>query len=89
MEAPEPESKSGYAATLAEIRGILADTAIVACFVLAIFGIDILSHTLMPPDGPILFHHTRFEIPFQWMIDTMHFANFGTFIIRVVWRMWR
>ena len=85
MNGPEPRPDS----VLAEIRQILADTVITARLVLAIFGLDMLSHTLAPPDGPVLFHHTRFEMPFQWMVDTMHFANFGMFIVRVVRRMWR
>jgi hypothetical protein len=89
----EDDSRSGreskYGAVLAEIRAILADAAIVSCVVLAIFAVDLLSQTLAPPDGPVFFRHTRFEFPFQWMIDVSHIANFGTFIIRVVKRMWR
>jgi hypothetical protein len=67
----------------------VADAVIVACVVVAIFGIDSLSHSLVPPNGPVFFRRTAFEFPFQWMVDAMHVANFGTFIIRVVTRMWR
>ncbi|MSP01789.1 MAG: hypothetical protein EXR07_12185 [Acetobacteraceae bacterium] len=89
MDDPEPKPNSGYAAAVAEIREILTDAVIVACVVLAIYGVDVLSHTLVPPDGPVFFRHTRFEFPFQWMIDASHIANFGTFVVRVVRRMWR
>ena len=84
-----PPAESRYGALVDEIRDILADGAIVSCVVLAIYGVDVLSHTLMPPDGPVFFRNTRFEFPFQWMIDASHIANFGTFIIRVIRRMWR
>ena len=64
-DAPKPEPKSGYAAMLAEILGILADAVMVAVVIVAIFGLDTLSYILFPPDGPVAFHHTRFEFPFQ------------------------
>lgn len=88
-EETKSAAETGYGAVVAELFDILADAAIVSCVVLAIYGVDVLSHTLMPPDGPIFFRDTRFEFPFQWMIDVSHIANFGTFVVRVIRRMWR
>jgi hypothetical protein len=67
----------------------MADAVVVLAVVIAIFTVDSVSHRLIPPEGPVFFRETRFEFPFQWMIDASHIANFGTFIIRVVRRMWR
>ena len=72
-----------------DIRDILADAVVVACLVMVIFGVDLLSHTLVPPDGPIFFRHTPFEFPFQWLIDAGHIANFGAFVVRMARRMWQ
>jgi len=71
------------------VRDILADAVVVSCLVVVIYLIDLLSHWLVPPDGPIFFQRTMFEFPFQWMIDAGHIANFGTFLVRMVRRMWR
>ena len=72
-----------------EIREIFEDAAVVGCLVLVIFGIEALSHWLIPPEGPVFFRHTSFEFPFQWMIDAAHVANFGAFMVRIARRMWK
>ena len=36
-----------------------------ACVVLVIYGLDLLSETLIPPDGPLFFRHIAFEFPSQ------------------------
>jgi hypothetical protein len=89
MDDQEGEPGSNYAAVIGEIRDILAVPDIVACVVVAIYALDVLSHTLMPPDGPVCFRRTRFEFPFQWMVDASHIATFGTFVIRMIRRMFR
>jgi hypothetical protein len=74
---------------LNEIRDVLVDAAVVCGLLVGISVIGLVSHTLVPPNGPVFFEHTRFEFPFQWMIDGGHIANFGAFIVRTTRRMWR
>jgi len=72
-----------------EIDDILKDAAIVCCFMLVIFVLDLLAAKLSPPDGPVFFRHTAFEFPLQWMVDAAHIGNFGAFLIRIWRRMWQ
>ena len=89
MSGNDDEPRLIAAAALAEITGIAADTAIVAGAILDIYGIDRLLHGLVPPDGPVFFHHTRLEFPLQWMIDVSHIAALATFAVRVIRRLMR
>ena len=65
------------------------DGLAVAGIVVAIFAIDQLSHRLVPPDGPLFFHHSPIEFPFQWMVDLCHIITFSGFILRAASRIWR
>lgn len=90
MDGPdERDASRGDDRVFGEIWGIVTDAAVVVCLVTTIYLIEALSHWLMPPEGPVFFRHTRFEFPFQWMVDAMHLATFATFMFRVVRRMWR
>jgi hypothetical protein len=58
-----------------EIDAILIDATVVACFLAALFILDVLAVKLFPPEGPIFFRHTAFEFPLQWMIDAAHIGT--------------